>query len=276
MATTKPPSTPKKQYGIVVMLDTLGVSHYTLEQCEIFLKKQNEMMNEIIKTKKDFKNYGFLKGIITATFGDMIIICYPINEKDSHSSLEILGWVGLHLSYLLNLGIKNGILFRGSITIGDFLYGDNVVLGPAVFDAHDWYESADWFGVIFSPKIQLWLESALEIEKRKESHDTISLFEYGIVQYDVPLTHREKEKEKKFWVIAWPAHYYDEGIKTPAGPLGNLSKNLYKIPISKLGEPKFKNSIDFFKWYGTDIYQKNGRDKLNLMFLWKEWPPFFR
>lgn len=260
------------------MLDALGVSHYSLEECETFLEKQNEIMKEIIKTKKNFKAYDFFKGITTAKSQDTIVICYPIkeNEINSHSHLEILGWIGLHLSYILNSGIKNGILFRGSVSIGDFLYGDNVVLGPAVFDAHDWYESADWFGIILSPKIQLWLESALETEKRKESHDAIFFFEYGIVQYDVPLTHREKEKEKKFWVIAWPAHYYDEWIKTPAGPLGNLSKNLYNIPISKMGEPKFKNSIDFFKWYGTNVYQKNGRDKLNLMPLWKEWPPFFR
>ena len=142
-------------------------------------------------------------------------------------------------------------MFRGAVSIGDFLYENNVVLGPAVFDAHDWYEVADWCGVIFSPKIQLWLESALETEIRKESSDAIGLFEYSIVRYDVPLAHCDNKKEtKEFWVIAWPSHYFSKGIKSPAGPLGNLSNNLYKIPFSKMGEPKFKNTVDFFRWYG--------------------------
>ncbi|MEN6394864.1 MAG: hypothetical protein ABFC78_00060 [Methanoregula sp.] len=268
------------RFGIVVMLDALGVSYYSLDQCRGFLKKQNEMMISINNTKKFFKDYGFFKGILTATFGDTVVICYPIKEegKNSHSCLEILGWVGWHLSYILNLGIKNGILFRGSVSIGEFLYENNIVLGPAIFDAHEWYESADWCGVLLTPKIQLWLESALEEEKRKESSDAIGLFEYGIIHYpNVPLSHRKNKKEsEEFWVIAWPAHYYYMGKKSPAGPLGDLSKDLYKIPISKLGETKFKNSIGFFKWYGKEIYEKNGGDtENNLTFLWKENPPFF-
>ncbi len=251
-----------EHFGIILMIDALGVSKYNFEKCKTFLEKRRNL-EQYLKTQK--KALGTLLGAShyknssTSIFGDTIIHCWPIKENQDDRYF-VLADVVVDSCEIMYWGLTNGILFRGCISVGEYITEKNTVLGPALFDANDWYESADWFGIIFSPKAQIWVESVLEEKKRRSKHKQtagLGLQEF-LVPYDVPLSHHSgSQTSKKFLTIGWPETYNKsaEFEKIDGTPRENLLKDLFKIDQSKEGESKFKNSIDFFDWHKREFYQ---------------------
>ena len=249
-------------HGIVLMMDVLGVSRYTPEECVDFLDKINRF-GEMIKTEfKLVSEYDRQ----TAIYGDTVIICWSFSEELSNINYDSFDLLSLEMIFFMAKALENGLLFRGCVSIGEYVTDNNIILGPAIFDAHDWYELTDWFGIILSPKTRIWLESITETEdlvgnSQTESH-WAETYQDKIVAYDVPLNrHFNEQKTKNFFTIAWPFFYkFMRKRENKMTSKGMFLQDLLKIPISKEGEPKFKHSIDYFNWYDK-IYHK--QKKLN-------------
>jgi hypothetical protein len=251
-----------EHFGIILMIDALGVSKYNLEKCKTFLEKRRHLEREL-KVRKNvlgsLPGASHYKNSSTSIFGDTIIHCWPI-EKDQDDRYFVLTDVVSDSCEIMHWGLTNGILFRGCISVGEYVTEKNTVLGPALFDANDWYESADWFGIIVSPKGQLWVELVLEEYKRKSKHPQtagLGLQEF-LVPYDVPLSYCSgSQTTKRFLTIGWPETYDKTGEykNTNETHRENLLKDLFKMDQSKEGESKFKNSIDFFDWHKKEFYQ---------------------
>jgi hypothetical protein len=260
----------KEQFGIVVMLDALGVSGYTKDQCKEFLKTEKSLIAQIDTLHKKFGGKSnFFKESTVITFGDTIVICWPLDiRKESWPFFKVFTAVALELREIICAGIEKGILFRGCISVGDYIIEKNTILGPAIFDAHDWYEAADWFGVIISPKTKLWLDVVYGAAKRSKER-SLAMFEKNIVYYNVPLVPRERDHPKKeFFTVAWPRKYWDipesqNEIFQKAGlpfehkeffeaPPEIISRMLFDIHVPKNAETKVKNSLAFFDWYGKE------------------------
>lgn len=253
----------EEKCGIVLILDALGVSKYNMEACREYLNKQNQLKLMINFVKKGIEHatkngeYHDEEHFINSQvfiFGDTIIICYPFDNLDitSNQFNRILG-VSVDASVIMCWGLSEGILFRGCITVGNYLYDENSVMGPAIFDAVEWYEAANWFGVIVSPKSQLWIESVLS-KYDKEYGKNEALYP-TLVLHEVPLSHfSNPSTEKKLWTVPWPHMFFLKdfpfGSKSLA-PRENFLNMLYNIPQTRETEPKFKNSIDYF-----DIQEK--------------------
>jgi hypothetical protein len=47
--------------------------------------------------------------------------------------------------------VDAGILFRGAVSIGDYIETGDIVLGPAIVDAATWYDKIELFGIITTP-----------------------------------------------------------------------------------------------------------------------------
>ena len=249
------------------MIDALGISGFTNKQCIQFLEKR-ATLNTTIQLIKGMYEFVFgevyTEKIQISEFGDTIIICWQHDEKNCKyfKLYEVVS----RTNHIIKWGIENGILFRGCISVGDYIFEKNdlgtTVLGPAIFDAHEWYESANWFGVIFSPKSKLWVDSVIEEEKRKPRYNSseISLknLEKELVLYDVPLSHSSTgENTKKFLSIAWPVKYFSSTDKQQDTPRDALLKDLIKIPQPEIAKPKFQHSLDFFDWFSENHpYQK--------------------
>lgn len=253
----------EEKFGIILMIDALGVSKYNIEDCKTFLTKRKNL-------ERDLKNRDRLMGAIpgashyknssTSIFGDTIIHCWPI-EDDQEDPYWVLCGIVADACGIMHWGLMNGILFRGCIAVGDYIIEKNTVLGPALFDAHDWYESADWFGIIFSPKAQLWAETIMEENKRKSKNNQAAgdgLNEF-LVPYDVPLSRGSGlQTSKRFLVVGWPESYDRTGKYQNSGRTAreNFLIDLFRISQTKEGESKFKNSIDFFDWHTQEFYGK--------------------
>ncbi len=251
-----------EHFGIILMIDALGVSKFNFEECKTFLEKRKNLERDLKIRKKTLgrlPNASHYRNSSTSIFGDTIIHCWPI-EKDQDGRYSVLTNIVEDSCEIMHWGLKNGILFRGCISVGEYVTEKNTVLGPALFDANDWYESADWFGIIFSPKAQLWVESVLEENSRKSKHKEsagLGLQEF-LVPYDVPLSHCSGSKNsKRFLTIGWPEAYDKTGEYEKMDETGreNLLNDLFKIHQSKEGESKFKNSIDFFDWHKREFHQ---------------------
>ena len=174
-----------------------------------------------------------------ATFGDTIIICWPTG-KDKGPSVMFPG-IAVWLGNAVALGIKYGILLRGAVSVGEYLADGSTILGPAIADAHAWSGEANWFGVILTPRCQIYLATLLdnEVMKREIQINTDS---WG-VKYRVPLHQGKKE----LYVINWPFFFLILNDNGNPG-LVNLSQLLSHHSIPKGVESKYENSIKFFRW----------------------------
>lgn len=84
----------------------------------------------------------------------------------------------------------------------------NSVIVAAIFDAVGWYEAADWFGGIVSPRSQLWTEAVLAQEKVE--FGTNVLIHKTLIEYPVPLSKTiDSNIPKKLWTVPW-SHLFME------------------------------------------------------------------
>jgi hypothetical protein len=245
----------KKYFGIVLMLDALGVSNYTIEECERFLKTQKRLLEHVDWLRDLYGESDFhYKYSHTSTFGDTIIFCYPI-DTTKELPRPLIAHVIVDAAHRIVKGIELGELFRGCITVGDYLYEENTVLGPAIFDAARWYEAADWLGVIISPESQPWFDSIFENDTEKKiMHRFLENF---LVRYKVPLSHPDTHQTtQELWSVGWPTTVYRRSQENKKSPLIYIRHLLSEFQKSKKGKSKIKNSLDFFDWHYRKRYKE--------------------
>ncbi|MGB8517659.1 MAG: hypothetical protein WCD45_07200, partial [Gallionella sp.] len=257
----------KIKNGVVVLLDALGVSQFDLEACVDFLDKREEILeyaenHYLLNTKGALLNFS-LKPIITATFGDTLLFAWDFDGDKAASKPVAIKFLAAWLAHILSEGIRRKIYYRGAMSSGELLVDteSNTVIGSAVVDASNWYEQADWIGVIATPSCGIGIEyfesvkvSASENnqgEAEKKYHaacinlcsDSLSssMLEDTYSSYlrrcSVPL---KGDKALDMWVVAWPSLF--DGDKNAM--LGAV------VPLSKLWpkgvETKYENTIKFF------------------------------
>jgi hypothetical protein len=275
------------RFGIVAMLDALGVSNYSTQAAIDFSEQRNELIKNLEEqapnTEKLFdaiytqeiidqiiSNPGcppkknIFPKIEKAVFGDTIILCWPITPE-SETSREVKTWkvfpyIAILLRNIIISGLERGILFRGSISIGEYACEENTFLGPAITDAYAWSEEADWFGVILTPHCQIYLTYLLENEAEKETISKVEptmKFENALcVKYCVPLHQGSKE----LFALSWPLPFLNTGHGSGKSGLVLLANLLLNKSIPKGTESKYENSINFFKWFEKEKYSEL-RDK---------------
>ncbi len=279
--------------GIVVLLDFLGVSSLTKEESVMFIAKRNIVVDTIkkecevanpekmkilieglmrlkdekpsIDSEKVLKEFFFNitqllrylnNEIVIRTFGDSILITWYPKNSDMNNSMTVslfLFAIANVLKKAFIVGLKNEILLRGAVSVGDFLESssndkDLTVIGPAITDVKDWYEQANWAGIIATPHAGIFID-LYDID------NDIKLFaNLYFVKYSVPLKTNALDKDTKFWVISWVAN--DELAKTWTGALSDIYKLMTKFHIPFGVEDKYFNTIKFAEWCLIDFYPK--------------------
>jgi hypothetical protein len=269
----------QEYFGIVVIIDALGVSNYSIDECRKFINDLEKIISDKERflagfvsesEKSDWKGAQIIsntmKNVKTLQFQDTIILAFPIENNYNSENLTITYFIASQLCSLIFNGLIHKIPYRGAISVGNFLWEDfnKCILGPAIADANKWYDATDWLGIIFSPEAHFWLSSLIEKNKNnQEAALLMTCFNNFICEYKVPFKPPLKESlnsynnSGNFFVVAWPSNFYFCHIKNEnSEKLSDrwlFDKLLSDIPKPKGTELKYKNSENFFNWYGTEI-----------------------
>lgn len=232
----------ESSYGFVAVIDALGVSSRDIEQSKDFLRNLNKLLKDMESLTKSFAEFD--KNVPVPelyTFGDTIIFTWDVGKD---RIMKGLGPIGAWFCRLILSGVHKKMLLRGAISIGEYVTKENTVIGPALADAAQWYNDADWFGIILTPTLEFHLLTCIYSDNKNRIH----YFEQWFVNYNIPW---KGESKRKMWCIAWPYKLLlNDSIENS---LCILSTMLWDFPKPKGTENKYYHSYKFFKWYFKKI-----------------------
>lgn len=223
-----------KKYGIVAILDALGVSNYADTEIKRFLQSRSIVMSLLEKKSERAAK----DKVTTFTFNDTVLIVLE-SDYSKPSAKEISQFLDILRKFFVD-SLINKILFRGAFAVGSFYRDDetNTILGEAVTDAAMWYNKADWIGIISSPHTSVYIDYFLEKHQKSLKH--------LILNYEVPMSDRGVRRLK---TVNWPKVFWVKGV-TPCQPGESKRETLFKY-LSKYTMPagtdqKYYHAIKYF------------------------------
>ncbi|HCE41974.1 MAG TPA: hypothetical protein DET40_00305 [Lentisphaeria bacterium] len=139
------------------------------------------------------------------------------------------------ISFAIIESLKQKLPIRGATAYGQFSIKENIMIGPAIDEAAEWYEATDWIGVIQTP--------SAEFKYREETEDIW-------MKYDVKYKQIGRYDSYALnWCKKWNEEY------------ANGKETLHEIfsqmgPISTSVSIKYKNTLEFY-----DKMTKSDKDK---------------
>jgi hypothetical protein len=221
------------EWGAITFLDFLGWKGIWMndykgqsQSVEVGLTSLQSLANLIEEAEtvcKEFcDNYNYKYKLISIS--DTIVVFSPCekdeNEVPSYKALKCHSEI---CSKILDMSAREGFALRGAITIGDYAYSDNLIVGPGVDECADWYNQTDWLGVIFAPSAQFIIDQFAPSEQDQQCDKTKKTS--GEPTEEVP----------KFWTDSKIVRYPDIPVKNRVHGIkycidwGNDAKILNKI-----------------------------------------------
>jgi hypothetical protein len=252
--------------GIVVMLDALGVRGMWARSSPKEVAAQVATWGGIIDVFNDFAKraeevtdlvsrcrvYAFSDTVFITLEGRPLVNPAAPIAPTQPDLLKLLMIAGESVASVFYTALKAGFYFRGAITAGDFFEGSAdlgagtdepttaqpLLIGPAIDNAAEWYEQADWMGVLVAPNVTYsldLLEAASGVDRR--------LFE----RYPVPMKPGREggPKTRELWALAWP--------RTAAETEGGVSAARERVLLAFARQPigitpmtKYEETLKFF------------------------------
>ena len=192
----------EQKQGIIAVLDALGAATYNDNEISKFLSSRERVL-ELMARKANAKNVRGdmnIEFVKTFTFNDTVLIVYCTPGQPTLN--DILHFCLLLRKFMVD-SLVQGILFRGSVSIGNFYVDDhsNTVMGTAVTDAASWYDSADWVGINATPHATMVVKALLHGGKD---------LDHVLVDYPVPMKGCPSLELK---AVNWPKTFYVKGLR---------------------------------------------------------------
>jgi hypothetical protein len=121
--------------------------------------------------------------------------------------------------------MRYGFFFRGVMVLNAFSRSPRMLIGPAVDEAAQFHEKADWIGISISPTTQSILQST--------SPETPSKL---LVKFPIP----QKQGSNLEWAVNWPIQDKSRGCWRILNEKASMYRN---DPLKFI---KYKNTIDFY------------------------------
>lgn len=240
----------QKRFGCVAVVDALGTRTASVVEAERYLEGLADIKTVMSKLELS-DDHGRSSGrIVTAFPGDEFRIRFFADSILITLSFdrEHLNWVPIARMFsgvaaVVATGLMRGFLFRGAISIGEYLESDDAVLGPAVLDAAQWYDLPDMVGVMAAPGAMFFIRSLLADESAKESWPTGAAQGMG-VSYTVPLKNgRTVVTNVADWTFSARVHSADA--------MRNLEQWFFTVLHGSRVDPdvesKYRHSLEFLR-----------------------------
>lgn len=181
--------------GAVALLDALGTKGAwridiakTLKNWALInevLDHAHEDSLELVTNKLDFADIEMQKD----SFSDTIII--TARHKDNKIDGNLLLYISAQLNGVILLGLNYGLLFRGCMSIGKYYRGKQMVIGPAVDEAANYYQLPNWVGLSATPSAHLALNKSMSVPYLSRNW----------VRYNIPF---KTGYDNNGWALNWP------------------------------------------------------------------------
>lgn len=163
----------KYNKGLVVFLDRLGTKgKYNIDELRAFVEEYADLKeglsSHIDQFMKIHQSAGESSGVSFKTKLTTLSDTFIITSEPVFTDEEMDGCLmyNLHIASLESLvckilfeGLTRNWLFRGVIAYGEYYNNGGILLGPAIDEAAQWYEKADWIGCHLTPSASLIVES---------------------------------------------------------------------------------------------------------------------
>lgn len=225
--------------GIVCLIDALGAKNFSDSDNINFLKSRKVIRRAIKEKCSDQIEARDIEDPKVAIFNDTIVIAIEItaSEGSEYNSIKAMGII---VRKLISDGISKGIFFRGAIGTGNYFIDlpNDTIIGQAVTDAANWYESTEFIGCILSPRLGFILNKYRVSDKSPPTH----IFVDSKIQ--------TKDGEREMICVNWPKALLVSSIR-PEGcikdkELSYLYEKFGNNLIPQKTEMKYYNTLIFF------------------------------
>jgi hypothetical protein len=178
------------KFGIVAMVDALGSRTAGIDSSRNYLNAIRKLEAEITSlisvtlSSAEEKTAGMrdaLEAFNPRFFGDTILCTYEVADKGHFH--EFFARATFVLNALMCYALDLGVLFRGALSVGEYLESQSVALGPAVVDVASWYEMPEFIGVIVTPSTANYLKA----DFRNQYGEDQNPIPRAIMKWDVPV-----------------------------------------------------------------------------------------
>ncbi len=244
-------------YGFICMVDALGTKGIWAQvKPSDYSKKLNELY-KYFKRRIEEDNKENIIHFDIKTFSDTFFITAKFNNRELTKDNEYNNKAFvLYLSKLLSdffiQALSFGIFYRGSISQGYFYEDEYFIIGPAVDDAAEFFESGNWIGIIATPSTSLLIDSIIAIVPDLK-------FKHGFIKYSVPLSNGKLLETN---VVNWPQYQKDffseREVKMDIKGWFCVNCSKYPIPLSV-----FDKYLNTLKFIDHCLSNKNSIDQLS-------------
>jgi len=225
--------------GYVLMLDMLGFKERTANIEFEFIDRWKALKKDIQRAAFEMKD-GYDIHINTLFLSDTIIICFSLKKND-HCDLNtlLLSIPELIQSFFLKYMEESSIFFRGALSFGKFIFlpKENIVMGPALNEAAEWYEATDWIGIILTPSAECKLRLI-----KNELFEPTALYD-DFVEYNVPIKSGFPDISK--FSIMWIGRH--EYRSADNDVLGRVLRTFASISHSPKYSSKYINTLRYIE-----------------------------
>lgn len=248
----------------IVALSTNGMSNnlneYKKLPIKTRIKVQEALKNEIVEMKVD-------------TFQDTIMLTFPIGKIENIKDIQAKKILPVRnaIMRIINLSIEKGYLIRGAMSMGEFLYDDEMstIVGEAVNDAHKYHEKGNWCGLVVTPSARPLIEKLFNElgDNNNYNKNSKGLLIAKMSFFDCPVPQKDNQSET-FYCAGWPIDYFLSEYKNfDENPI-EAKEHLIEL-VSKIKrdhndpniEEKYKNTIEFIEQCFNPEFLKNVVDE---------------
>lgn len=255
--------------GVVAMLDALGVTGMWARSSPETVERQVKNWQEIIAIFHTFASGVLSQPDIVRrcqvySFSDTIIIVMegePSVDADAPTGVpgvrtpDLLMLMGEALKRAFYTALTLGVFFRGAITAGTFheslpasrdaagspSLGQPLLIGPAIDNVAEWYEQADWMGVLVTPNATYHLTLLDSLAAGSPVHQAYT-------KHHIPIKQGRDGsiKPRELWALAWPQF----AVATTGSVTEARAQVLTAFAIEPIGLAplsKYEHTLQFFE-----------------------------
>jgi len=191
--------------GAIAFLDILGFKgiwqRERSEKVSSIMQGVFERVEQTYKKPPPEKKWPESEGPDITILSDTIVIGF----RSEHPACLML--IATVIYDLFNYFLEYNMFFRGAVSYGQYEQKGNIFLGPTIDDVASWYQTADWIGVVSTPRTNYFID---RIAIKPLDINSIAVPFYA--KYDVP---DKKGATHHLNCLNWPAYLQAAYKKLP-------------------------------------------------------------